>query len=277
MRKLMSANFARLMKDKVFWGGIIFMFVVGFYLPFSNHMTAVKFGEKGMLDSVFFTYATIIGILMAAFSSLFTGTEYSDGTIRNKVTAGHTRAAIYLSSLTVNIASSLMMCLSYIAAASVSGVIFTGFLKTGADLILPMLLGTAMMTAAFCAVFTFIGMLNQNKASAAVICIIGIVVLFIASIFISARLHEPKVYEGYIYADENGEIVTVGDEANLNYIDGTKREVYEFLMDFLPTGQSLQYSQMAAVHLWRMPLYSIMITIVLTGAGIILFQRKDIN
>lgn len=277
MRKLVSANFARLLKDKVFWAGIIFMLVFGFYMPFSNHMAAVKFKETGLLDSCFFNYALVIGILSAAFCSLFTGTEYSDGTIRNKVTAGHTRAAIYLSGLIVNIAASLLMCLGYVIAASISGIVFTGFLKSGADLVLPVMFGTVLMIIAFCAVFTFVSLLNQNKASVTAICLIGIIVLFILSIFISAELNQPKVYEGYIYADENGDIVTVDDAPNLNYIEGTKRVVYEFLMDFLPTGQSMQYSRMVADHQWQMLLYSLLITIGVTGSGIILFQRKDIN
>lgn len=277
MRKLLSADFSRLWKDKVFWGGMIFMIVLGIYLPVSNHMTAVKYGETGTLDSVFFTYASVIGILSAVLCSLFVGTEYNDGTIRNKVTAGHTRAMIYLSNLLVNTVSSLLLCLSFIIAASISGMIFTGFLRTDALEIIFMVFGTVMMVITFCAIFTFICMLNQSKSAVAVICILGVVVLFLASVFINARLNEPETYEGYIYADDKGEIITVGDEPNLNYVKGTQREIYKFLMEFLPTGQSLQYVQWEISHLWNMILYSGIITIVSTGAGVRIFRRKDIN
>lgn len=54
-------------------------------------------GYPTALDDRFFAYSFFIGILSAIFCSLFTGTEYSDGTIRNKIVVGHSRISIYLS------------------------------------------------------------------------------------------------------------------------------------------------------------------------------------
>ena len=64
---------------------------------------------------------------------------------------------------------------------------------------------------------------------------------------------------------------------NPKYLSGLQRSLYEFLYDFLPTGQSVQYMTMSAVHLWKMPLYSLIITILTTVAGIMIFKRKDIK
>ncbi len=44
-------------------------------------------------------YSTMIGVVIAIFTSLFLGVEYSEGAIRNKISMGHKRTAIYLSNL----------------------------------------------------------------------------------------------------------------------------------------------------------------------------------
>ena len=44
------------------------------------------------IDNGFFGCALFIGIVMAVFCSLFIGTEYSEGTIRNKIIIGQKEA-----------------------------------------------------------------------------------------------------------------------------------------------------------------------------------------
>ena len=95
MSKLLSADFARLKKDKVFWIGMIFMFVLGILSPVMNYIDMNRGGYEIPLESSFFVYAIYIGILLSAFCSLFVGTEYSDGTIRNKIVIGHGRIQVY--------------------------------------------------------------------------------------------------------------------------------------------------------------------------------------
>ncbi len=53
--------------------------------------------------------------------------------------------------------------------------------------------------------------------------------------------------------------------------------MYEIFYDFLPTGQSIQYMTMSVLHLWMLPLYSFIITVVTTTTGIFLFRKKNIK
>ena len=76
-----------------------------------------------------FPYAMLIGVLSAIFCSLFLGVEYGDGTMRNKIIAGHKRTDIYLSNLITNLSASLLMCLSYILSNVVLGIPLLGFQK----------------------------------------------------------------------------------------------------------------------------------------------------
>lgn len=277
MSKLLSADFARLKKDKVFWIGMIFMLAVGILSPVMNYINMNQGGYKIPLESSFFVYAVYIGILLSAFCSLFVGTEYSDGTIRNKIVIGHGRIQVYLSHFLVCSAAGLLMCAAYFLPAGMIGTCLLGFFQTDIQVILGLILCSVIMSLAFTAVFTMVVMLNQNKALVAVINMLGVFILLFGAIYIRAKLYEPKVYEGYVYKDESGEIVEVEEEPNPNYLSGTKREVYTFLYDVIPTCQSLQITSMEAVSPWRLAGYSAAITIAATGAGLFFFRKKDIK
>ena len=99
MSKLLSANFIRLKKDKFFWSGLVFMLAAGIFFPVMRYMDMRQTQTINRIDNGFFGCALFIGIVMAVFCSLFIGTEYSEGTIRNKIIIGQKRGTVYLSNL----------------------------------------------------------------------------------------------------------------------------------------------------------------------------------
>ena len=105
MRKLLSANYSRLWRDKIFWicmGTMLIYSVV--YMLNGCRQAAIHLSEYNYsIDKYYFHFAISIGIFCAVFSSMFFGTEYSDGTIRNKVIVGHTKTNIYIASLVTTI------------------------------------------------------------------------------------------------------------------------------------------------------------------------------
>ena len=140
MNKLLSAEFARLKKNKFFWVSVGLMVVVAWYTVISVYLNMKKYDDYYVgLESILFAHVFCMGVLTAAFSGLFIGTEYSEGTIRNKLVIGHTRRDIYLSSLIISITAGLIICLSYIIAALIPGVILIGFSE---EMIVEMVLQT---------------------------------------------------------------------------------------------------------------------------------------
>ena len=92
MRKLIHANFVRMVRGKIFW--IIEAALAG-YAVFAYASVAgnIKRG-LGIPDSflfVFFNEMLAMGAVMALFTILFLGVEYSNGVIRNKISTGHRR------------------------------------------------------------------------------------------------------------------------------------------------------------------------------------------
>ena len=64
---------------------------------------------------------------------------------------------------------------------------------------------------------------------------------------------------------------------NPKYSDGTKREIVQFFYDVNPGGQAIQCSTMQPVNLTRLPIYSLAIIVLTTGAGVWIFKKKDLK
>lgn len=276
MNRLLAANFMRLKKSKVFWLCMLYMAVFAGLAVMSNHRVLQEGGDLSLEDMVF-TVAPFIGIVAACFVSLFVGTEYSDGTIRNKVIIGHSRTAVYLSNLITSAAAGILMYAVYLAVYIVLGIPEAGWFGCEPKRLVLRLVCMLILSAAFASIFTLAVMLNQNKAVTAVISILLAFGILFAGTFILTRLSEPEYYEGYIYITDDGTREQEPREKNPKYLEGTKREVYAFFNDFLPGGQQMQLAEGSAENPGRLIGYSAVIIVVTTAAGIFLFRRKDLK
>ena len=221
---------------------VLLMAGLGIYISISNYSFSQTYGQTVVLDSNIFSHILLVPIVFSVFCSLFIGTEYSDGTIRNKIVVGHTRRAIYLANLTV--------------------LLFT--------------LCAAGICLTVSSLLTLIAMLCHSKAITTVLCILGMIILLFTGTYIRSRLSQPETYSDYSYS-VNGELVSEGEHPNPLYLRGNKRKVYEFLYDFLPSGQSVQCQEMSSEHPGILLLYSGIILIASSGAGLCIFRRKDIK
>lgn len=279
MSRLLSADFAKLKKNKFFWLCMAGMAVFALFMKIMDYVSMREYsGSVPSFESLLLIYALVIGFLMAAFVSLFVGTEYSDGTIRNKLIIGHTRVSIYLSNLITCFAAGVMMCLAYLIPALAVSVLLCRSDSTDFRMLLLMILYSFVLTLAFTSLYTLAGMICQNKALTAVITILVICFFSVASIYISAKLNEPETYPE-ISALADGRTVTSARQVpNPGYVRGTQREVYQFLNDFLPTGQSVILTRgdtEASTPL--LPVYSACIAVTASGIGIFIFRKKDIK
>lgn len=279
MIKLLSANLLRLKKSILFWGCIILMLLLGVGFTLQRYWEQVayaEFGQLSYLDEVLFRHGLLIGIVAAVFVPMFFGMDYSDGAIRNKMVVGHSRLSIYFANLITAVVSSLAFCAAYILAVLALGVpLLNGIRLTPAQCAL-LMLGTLALAAAFSALYTFVAMLCTRKAASAVVCILGVFLLLFAGIYINSRLNAPEFLREYSIAHD-GQVVEEEPEPNPQYVRGTEREVYQFLYDFLPGCQSIQYGDMSAENPALLAAYSLVILAASTGAGAALFRRKDLK
>lgn len=281
MRNLLSANLHRLRKSKVFWGCEMVIALYALILSRGLYMDMKINNAAHCLDTGLFQYLVFSGIILAVFCSLYLGPELGDGTVRNKVVTGHRKSHIYLANLLVCTIASLGMSLTHLAVYLAMSLPCLGPLETDMTTAVAILISGMVLALAYCAIFTLIAMLNSNKAVVSTACILLAFILFFAGIIIRQRLDEPESFEIVDYDQETMEAIYTGQTiANNKYLSASKRKTYEFLNDFLPGGQGLQLSGMMMPELtfdWVLPLYSLAITLCVTGTGIMIFVKKDIN
>ena len=174
MIKLLSANFLRLRKNNAFWGSMGVSLGMGLLMVVDSWRSAQESGGAwaSTVDAELFKYAAFIGILAAELIPLFLGTEYSDGAIRNKMVVGHSRLSIYFANLITGYTSCLLCSAAYMLGCVALGVPLLGWFTQPPALLLTALAGSLLMTAAFCAIFTFVAMNCAKKSTSVVICLL---------------------------------------------------------------------------------------------------------
>lgn len=282
MSRLLLAGFARLWKDTFFWIAAAFMMIFGVFRPTVTYIEMRHYGYSEAMENTLFTYVVFMAILVPVFVSLYIGTEYNDGTMRNKLIIGHSRTAIYLSNLIVSFTAGLLLCAAYLVTDLPVGFWLLGFFQTDNPMIILKYAGCSfVLCLAISSLCTLVSMLRQSRAIASVICILGMFFLLTIATYIHSCLILPEYYVDYgsywLDAEDADEVDEAALIYNSGYVGGGRRKLYQFLQDFLPGGQTVTLLIFDVADLGKMSLYSVMITAVSTGAGIYFFRKKDIK
>lgn len=122
MIRLLDAGFTRLKKSKVFL--LICLFSIGFalFMLGVSYKDMKQYQEVIDVAQLLLNYSTMIGVVIAIFTSLFLGVEYSEGAIRNKISMGHKRTAIYLSNLILTSITSVFAYLLFMLVVGMIGI-----------------------------------------------------------------------------------------------------------------------------------------------------------
>lgn len=262
MRNLIFANFTRLKKSKLFRTGIIVSALYTAFLLIMNYleMTASVESTTVSLNWFFFSAISVAAIFCPIYSGFFVGTEYSDGTIRNKLIAGHKRCNIYFANaITIFCAEGLLFLVSAAIIIALGIPMFGLNIEYPSHFIMYLFAGILML-AAFASLFTMVSTLISNKTSSVAACLIIYAVLFIITNYLRIAVFS---YYGGMTLDG------ISNEAT--------RIMLEFLYDFLPTGQSMQISSGVILRQYSIFLYSLMNIALTTIWGLFVFKRKDIK
>lgn len=281
MRNLIFANFAKLRKDKFFWFAFFVMCFWSIMQLLSAVIESLQNPEFALpaLDRLFVQYYPLIGGLCAIFTGLFIGREYSDGTMRNKVIAGHSRAAIYLSNLVVSTAGGWFLNIAWILPMLLIGIPLFGMFLNPA-VIAAYTLVSFFMIAALTAVFTVFSMLITNKTNSSISILCAFLFMLMLGSACYNQLCEPEIIQGgdiVITDGGNVSMETLKPENNPAYVGGNTRKLLTFAKDFLPTGQAIQMSNEETIDFPMMLIYSSVIIALSTSAGIAVFCKKDLR
>ena len=275
MAKLLRANLSRLWKSRIFYVGLIFMLLLNVFLVLDGWNSGRQ-GYPEPLEDMLFQNCIIIGFVCAVVVGMFLGTEYSDGTIRNKIAVGHTRASIYLANLIVCAAASALLLVISLALGFGLGSFLLDPLGLPMNVLLLYTCIGLLTTVSFASIYTLVAMLSPSKASGAVLCLVMALVLLFATSAVEGTLTEPEMVQDFIMSVDG--TPNLGEtHPNPRYVTGTKRAVLEVIYDILPTGQAFQISNNECAHPARLPAVSLLVALVTSAAGALRFRRRDLK
>ena len=276
MGNLLRADLFRLWRSKSFWACMIFQVGSALFFPITNYIWGIKNGFFIVPDWNFFSGMAFICVISALFSTLFVGTDYSDGTIRNQLMVGHRRWEIYFSHLFTCTVACLLMCVGYLLPYLVVSRPLLGPLQRDAWTILAYVGVALVLTVALTSLYTMLAMLIPNRTVSAVVALVLSFILLLSGSYLYSYLNYPPTYTQMTYNPVSEE----WEEKEAPYpfyLEGTKRDVFQLLCDVTPGGQIMQCNAWDAPNLPLLPVYSAALTVVTTGVGLWLFRRKDLK
>lgn len=289
MNKLLSAEFVRLWKSFIFRLCVLFSLGISCYTVLMHWWYLKKDLEQYSqldlyycnVDSLLFGGGVYFIFALATFIGIFVGTEYSDGTIRNKLMVGHTRVTIYLSKLIVCGTAAVIFFSLDILCTLLLGSLLLGATTMRAATFMSFFFVYLFAALALTAFLLLLSMLIQSKATGCVVTLLTTLILLFSSIYVYSMLNAPEYFEGYMYIDEETqEVVTIEREKNTHYLTGTKRKVYQFLCDATPVCQLYRISG-AVPELpdgfGLMPNYDAILIVLVTGIGIFIFTKRNLK
>lgn len=277
MNKLLNAGFARLRKSKLFWLLITFIIVLAIFMIYMSCRNLKEYGIGIPTEQTMLNYSEMAGIVIAIFTSLFLGTEYSDGAIRNKISTGHKRSDIYLANLIITSVTSILTYVLFAITAAIIGIPLLGGITMPVPRLLAFLGCILLVLIVYSGIFTFIAMMISNKAISCAVSIMMAFGMMIAALTCFGVLSEPEeILVSTMTDSESGEIDWLY-EPNPKYPSEQKKQVCKVLLDINPSGQTFQVAGISSPDLKVLPLYSAGELILFVVAGILLFKRKELK
>ncbi len=258
MSRLIRADMLRLGKSpalRLSLGGMLLL-AVGFLI-----MQATGMDYTVPLSRVIFLPLSLYGIVMGAFVSVFVGTDFSDGFIRNKLLTVRRRESLVLSQ---SLVSAVGCALIYLVVTAFSAGVGRFFFEKDVEpgvFFRYLFLGLGM-SLALGVLFCVITLLAGHKTRAVVWCMGLAMGMLLLALHTNQVLMQEPLKEGVL---------------NPAYVTGIKRLVYELLHDLNPCGQAAQLSAWRVSHPPRLVFLNLFQTLVVLAGGCALFRGKDIR
>ena len=279
MNKLLKANFSRLKKETSLWlvAGASLGLIIAQSIDRAMMNKNGTVINPNTLNDVLFQMIPAIGVIFALFVAPYLGKEYSDKTIRNKLVVGHKRGNIYLANYITCLAGSLLIYAMFFVGSFAVGIPLLGTWQGEISTLITYTLIGVFITASCVSVLTMLCMLCSKRSVSAVFSIIIMFLLMIVASTINEVLSQPETTQEFIGFTLDGG-VELGDAVpNPAYVSGIKRDICEFLMQFLPTGQGILVVHGEITNPVVNMLYSVLVTVIVNFCGIIAFKKKDLK
>lgn len=278
MTNLLKANFYKMKKNKFIWIASILSVIVAIYYIRDNYNVYHDFLSYVDINSLMFNYLPVYIIVSSILISTLLGFDYSNGSIKNKIVVGHSRFKIYISNLISTYLIILPIYLIYVLIICLSGIFLFKNLTFNFEFLLNIII-LLLIILSYTSISVFITMTINNDIVSPVLNVLNSFILIIISFILLSVLSEPKYLhsDNGIYINDAG--IEVIDTENPMYIKGSKRTIYEIIVNILPTGEAFQKSRNRDIdtNSYSILCYSLCFIIITNTSGIFLFYNKELN
>ena len=281
MANLLSANFYRLFRSKVFYVGILAAVVVEVYSLLTGYQSTLLEGLG--LENKFFLYPILLVIEMPAFCGLFFGAENSGGTLRSKLIAGIPRWKLYAANLVTGAVVSLAFSATAIVTGLALGFLLIGGFQLETGILAGYFLCSLAVGVASAAFAAMVALLVPNRAIGLVIGVLVAFSLLFVGQYLVQGLAQPELTREHEPVLQNGVVVGYASSPdapmvpNPRYVGGALRTVYTFLLHFMPMGQCFLVSFLGLEEPWKLMVGAALFTALTTAVGLVIFQKKDVK
>lgn len=246
MYRLLSANMIRLFSGKTFWMTLLGM------AGMETVISILLLGQDSMrIDIPLYISIQSIGIFLSIVLSALFGTEYGDGTLRNKMIVGYERNQIYLAGFFTAGTAFTLFYLIWILL----GCLFAFFMHIpfcfDSQMILTGVIGW-LACVSYSSIFTFIGMLSNTKSKTSMMNVFSALILMFGGLL--------------CYSLSSSGVLT-----------GIYQQLFQLIFDVNPYGQIFQFMTVDGSTLLRLGCYSFALIFVINVAGIWRFHKKDLK
>lgn len=277
-------------RSKLFWIFMVLSVLFSVHSIYDEATNPVMDGDSAeaygyVFEAALYFYIMAYCFAAAVIDSLFISREHADGTVRNKIISGHSRASVYLTELIVCSVTGLVMFVVNLAIISLP---FLKFGIHGMDgwVTMRRIILIAVLIIVINAMFVLFSMLISSRASSMVWSIVFIIIMIVSSGLIQDKLDSDSSSR---IRREEGEYY---DESKI--LSDTERKIYKALNYILPTNQVLHaydiddyladYKDISEIpqkklniYLAGLSLLDVVTFAVVTTAGIALFRKKDLK
>lgn len=251
MIRLLKVNYFRLKKNFCFCFlmGLMCLFGVFLYINNIGLYPERCINCDNMFEEMFFNFLSLNWIIMPIFISLFIGTEYSDGVIKNKIVNGHKRTNIYFANLLASIIVCFIYSICYVVFALITGIVLKHNFILNTSVVLVVLFNSIFLNILISSLFTFVSMvISNNKGS----------VITSMAIVIWSMIVVPNIF------------------SKMQMVSGSIKIIYNLLLKILPYGQIFMMSNFDGNYsdFW---IYSIIMIVIFNFYGVFLINKKEIN
>lgn len=279
MSKLITAGFKRLFRLKSFYGYLIFIafeLIVNMVSESGQIRTVNGFIEPFSVNPYITENAFVVIIMAAIVIGNFIGSEYSYGTMRNKLTVGHNRIEIYFANYIVSLAGVAIMLAFGVLLAFAVGLPLGAIVDDNLHIQLFLQLVFALVISAL---YVFVAMNVQSRSNTLTAAIILGVVMIIADVALVNQLSQPEfnIPKNLVFNEEG---VMISEEVagdpipNPFYVGGTNRVIMEIADTLLPCAAVMEYGGRFEADKVIAELCE---TVIFTAAGLFMFRRVDLK